>query len=1381
MSRAIRRIADQCLDVCRLLNSRGLDYVVGAGTALHQNLGAEEDADVVVAPDLANTESLLDTLSSRLFGFGRELRPRRETARLITLLGNEPPVDPSQAPHHVSCQEASIGTLTETINGFDICYPSQPTQSGFQRTDQPPVRAQTKTRPTRHHRQRSVLGSGNAQPGAPRPPAHADGDSGHRRRTQRRRVRQTPVPDPVYAVRPHSLGRAPCPQPEVYVCSALSRITFNTTMRHLPFPSILCATVLIFCASELPLSAQSASTLPVISPDSASPPTLQGRWDFIPVLAPDGRPSQVRVTPTGDVWIATADGILRRQTGQDATLVSHWRTSRNDPVPSIISHDMFVYGENELLVSTIWSEVFRATPDGLEEVRPRGVRSPLSFAALHDNRVAVGFDSWRDADPSESIRNALRRDVVLVRGVQRLTAFDDRLFGITGNSVAQVNLETGTTLPPIRLSDRDDQAESARYTSAGHLLLAMTPHYGNGGCFLVDVDERSFQRLYSGPCYDLIETAPGDYWASTDTGIFRFDGHAWRHYFTSNRLGDQARFSWSDTGSLWIATTDGLWRHYAHTREVPTPVVDEVSSLFRADDNRLFVGYRTGAVQVLHSGEWRQLLQGDPELNTQPYQRTPTFAPGVDGSVWILRHDALYVAAPGMPLEGYPAPAQVNSERIATLAVCPDGAAYAGFVWTTRVVRFSGGNWDHDYSLRAGQGGSAVPDMHCDDDGYLWVLGTDTIAVRDPAGNWSETDTLTLRPNAKLNIFGALVVDSELHQATAWGAWGYPVVVSRDSSALRADPIDIASEMPYVFLDATLAVDGTQLILTPRAIFRYLRNVLVRVPLLDEQFPEITAFAVTPDADSAFGYRLDVAAESALFVVSPRTYTPRLTFRTPPTEEVTTPFLRLEYQRDGRGYPPGQGTLHVDVAPPLANGTGEHVPDADGVLTLTGLLPGETHEVTAQFTDVAGQTSEPLVASVTYRPPWHEDPRAAPGFLVVLLLALFVGARSPWLIDVLLRRLAGRHWTASRGEIDRTIDMSLDDDGHLEACLSSPGATLRLTTRSDARAFPIDHVRRQLGELAVLAPRCRSIDDLDGFGRELTSLMRDVEACLPDGVRYDLQARHSGTLMVDVPRELSDMPWDNLAGMRAEPIFTQATVSRVIRTDRVAAPRTLDGRLRAVVYAAAGTSGEATAWRQEQNVVATALRRAGVESVGTPTQVENVEDALPLFEDVDILHLVGHASTENEGPEPGVRFWLTPTTALTVGETARLLKTARRPPILVFINACGSMAEGRDLGGSVMAGLATPFLTTGAIVIGTQWPVQTEFAAEVASHFYAQVLPPATSLLWRWVRRGALEGRPFAEALAVAKRRLYTRRPYTNPTWSAYVVFGDPTTRLILS
>ena len=114
--------------------------------------------------------------------------------------------------------------------------------------------------------------------------------------------------------------------------------------------------------------------------------------------------------------------------------------------------------------------------------------------------------------------------------------------------------------------------------------------------------------------------------------------------------------------------------------------------------------------------------------------------------------------------------------------------------------------------------------------------------------------------------------------------------------------------------------------------------------------------------------------------------------------------------------------------------------------------------------------------------------------------------------------------------------------------------------------------------------------------------------------------------------------------------------------------------------------------------------------------------------------------------------------SLRVADLSRSVRYRQHP--LIFLNACESGGLGFALSG--LGGWAERFVRAGAgAFIGTLWEVNDALAAEFAATFY-----------------GALfQGAALGAAFALAREAVRTKDP-NNPTWLAYVLYGEPLSQL---
>ena len=124
MSKPTRGIGDKWIDVCRLLNGRGVEYLVvgGVAMALHGRMRATKDIDVLVPRDVDNMRQLLAALEALPMGLTRELNAKEENEKAITIIGDDPRVDVLKAAGDLAYGDAIRSKRTATIDGVEIPY-----------------------------------------------------------------------------------------------------------------------------------------------------------------------------------------------------------------------------------------------------------------------------------------------------------------------------------------------------------------------------------------------------------------------------------------------------------------------------------------------------------------------------------------------------------------------------------------------------------------------------------------------------------------------------------------------------------------------------------------------------------------------------------------------------------------------------------------------------------------------------------------------------------------------------------------------------------------------------------------------------------------------------------------------------------------------------------------------------------------------------------------------------------------------------------------------------------------------------------------------------------------------------------------------------------
>ena len=150
----------------------------------------------------------------------------------------------------------------------------------------------------------------------------------------------------------------------------------------------------------------------------------------------------------------------------------------------------------------------------------------------------------------------------------------------------------------------------------------------------------------------------------------------------------------------------------------------------------------------------------------------------------------------------------------------------------------------------------------------------------------------------------------------------------------------------------------------------------------------------------------------------------------------------------------------------------------------------------------------------------------------------------------------------------------------------------------------------------------------------------------------------------------------------------------------------------------------------------------------------------------DVIHYIGHAMFDEEKPDlsglllyGGERFF------------AQKMKRLLEGKPLVFLNACQTGRSANEETPQMIEdylqkpaeGLASSMIYGGALgCIGSLWPIYDRPAAEFAVEFYSKVL----------------EGCMIGDAMRCARSAIYQKYP-NQITWAAFVLYGNPTYRLV--
>lgn len=132
-------IAERWIEVCRLLNAHGAQYIVigRVGMGLHGFDYATRDLDILVPRDEDNMTRVLDALSELPYGIARELDPATETRKMMTIVGDDPRVDVLKGAGKTNYGKAVLNRQRRLVDGVEIPYAGLDDMIDSKTTDRP--------------------------------------------------------------------------------------------------------------------------------------------------------------------------------------------------------------------------------------------------------------------------------------------------------------------------------------------------------------------------------------------------------------------------------------------------------------------------------------------------------------------------------------------------------------------------------------------------------------------------------------------------------------------------------------------------------------------------------------------------------------------------------------------------------------------------------------------------------------------------------------------------------------------------------------------------------------------------------------------------------------------------------------------------------------------------------------------------------------------------------------------------------------------------------------------------------------------------------------------------------------------------------------------
>ncbi len=381
-----------------------------------------------------------------------------------------------------------------------------------------------------------------------------------------------------------------------------------------------------------------------------------------------------------------------------------------------------------------------------------------------------------------------------------------------------------------------------------------------------------------------------------------------------------------------------------------------------------------------------------------------------------------------------------------------------------------------------------------------------------------------------------------------------------------------------------------------------------------------------------------------------------------------------------------------------------------------------------------------------------------PGWIAALVIA----ATMLWLAG--LRR--ARH-PVFDAVLAPDVHIRAEPEGRLSLVFTGSRGAIAQDYTLDRRGEDEQKILRELDDLARRSVAFEagdglpSADEIADAHRRVYALGRSLASILggddDGGAMEQLVDLPGDHLLLRVQRELSAFPWELLVPLSGgQPLWQLYCVSRQIRTDasRETAWRRPVRPLRMLLIADVeyGDDGRGLpqAEREAQEILELGALRPELLRVVRRSPRDRSELAATLNEGYDIVHYAGHTGQD----ESGAVGWVLPN-----GETVdgRDLFSPATIPLLVFSNACGEGTRTTVGGG----GLALSFAEAGVpAYLGTLWELHDAGSAAFALAFYGSVL----------------NGDTLGAAVRSARERSFRFHAFS---WANYILYGDPTARLI--
>ncbi|MBU1124479.1 MAG: CHAT domain-containing protein [Candidatus Omnitrophica bacterium] len=276
------------------------------------------------------------------------------------------------------------------------------------------------------------------------------------------------------------------------------------------------------------------------------------------------------------------------------------------------------------------------------------------------------------------------------------------------------------------------------------------------------------------------------------------------------------------------------------------------------------------------------------------------------------------------------------------------------------------------------------------------------------------------------------------------------------------------------------------------------------------------------------------------------------------------------------------------------------------------------------------------------------------------------------------------------------------------------------------------------------------------------------EHLLTPQIKDALKQQKTAGLILSLDEELMNIPWE-LIHDGSDFLALNFDIGRLVRTKReprIPVCRSLQGSVKMLIVADP-THDLNAAYREGQKIRSAfdpQRERMRIDFKTSHVDTLYLKKNLPEY---DILHFCGHG--EFNADTPSASGWVFEDGIFTSADILRL-GTSSALPSLIFANACHSAEIPREC--SLRAfqeknySMASAFLFSGVRhYIGSIHKVEDEASLQFAQEFYTQLLA----------------GHGVGLSIRLARLKLVQRRGLSSLYWAYYILYGDPSFKLVKS